>query len=85
MRNRFLPVGDCVDSVAALCFDAGVKFFLLVSALALLVTSCTTLSNRRDLYNPSEDAGNYNSLKPARPSTPGNPGEREEPLPPPAQ
>jgi len=82
MRNRFLHLGDCVDSVPGLCFDARVKFLLLFSALALLATSCTTLSNRRDLYNPSEDAGNYNSLKPARPSTPGNPGEREEPLPP---
>ncbi len=48
------------------------KFFLLPGAIALLATSCTTLSNRRDLYNPSEDAGPYNSLPSAHPHIPGN-------------
>ncbi|MGI8432957.1 MAG: hypothetical protein ACR2MW_11800 [Chthoniobacterales bacterium] len=60
------------------------KFFLLGCALALLgTTSCTTLSNRRDLYNPSEDAGPYNTLPPAHPNIPGNnPGPVQGPLPP---
>ena len=46
----------------ALWFDAGVKSLLLLCLLAAFVTSCTTLANRRDLYQPTEDAGPYNSL-----------------------
>ncbi|MBA3833279.1 MAG: hypothetical protein H0X34_15570 [Chthoniobacterales bacterium] len=60
------------------------KFLLLFCALATLATSCTTLSNRRDLYNPSEDAGPYNTLPPAHPIRPEaeNPPALREPLPP---
>jgi hypothetical protein len=50
-----------------------VKFLPLLCALALGTTSCTTLSNRRDLYNPSEDAGPYNTLQPKKA---GNPAAR---------
>jgi hypothetical protein len=50
-----------------------VKFLLLVCALAILASSCTTLSNRRDLYNPSEDTGPYNSLQEAHTKTPTQP------------
>jgi hypothetical protein len=46
----------------------------------LLANSCTTLSNRRDLYNPSEDAGPYHSLEQTKPGnlTRANPVLREE-------
>ncbi|HEY1771224.1 MAG TPA: hypothetical protein VGG02_13315 [Chthoniobacterales bacterium] len=54
------------------------RFFLAGCALLLLATSCTTLSNRRDLYNPSEDAGPYNSLPPAHPNA--SPTPTAEPL-----
>jgi len=47
------------------------KLVLLFCLGALALTSCTTLSNRRDLYNPSEDAGPYNSLHPKTSSPPG--------------
>ncbi|HEY5035738.1 MAG TPA: hypothetical protein VII74_01245 [Chthoniobacterales bacterium] len=47
------------------------KSSLLCLFLAALTTSCTTLSNRRDLYNPSEDAGTYNTLAPAHAHEPG--------------
>lgn len=54
---------------------------LLLCLLAIGVTSCTTLSNRRDLYNPSEDAGPYHTLQPKKSGA--NPAPREEALPPP--
>ncbi len=59
----------------------GVKFFLLLCAVAALATGCTTLANRRDLYNPSEDAGPYHSLPPAHPNQPGanNPSQAAPP------
>ena len=81
-RNRFLWETGCVDMGTRLCFDARVKLLLLFCALAAVATSCTTLANRRDLYNPSEDAGPYNSLKPRSNVATGNPAQREEPLPP---
>jgi len=60
-----------------------VKFLLLLCTLAIGATSCTTLSNRRDLYNPSKDAGPYNSLQPKKTNAAGaTSGPREEPLPP---
>ncbi|MEO8438950.1 MAG: hypothetical protein ABI540_01890 [Spartobacteria bacterium] len=37
--------------------------YLLLCALLLGTASCTTLSNRRDLYNPSENVGFYNVLQ----------------------
>ncbi|MDQ3199787.1 MAG: hypothetical protein M3Q46_11500 [Verrucomicrobiota bacterium] len=55
------------------------KSLLLLCLLAVGVASCTTLSNRRDLYNPSEDVGPYNSLQ--QKQTPPNPAPREELLP----
>ena len=45
--------------------------FLLLCAVVIPLTSCTTLSNRRDLYGPSEDAGPYNSLQPKKANAPG--------------
>ncbi|MEO7725343.1 MAG: hypothetical protein ABIU29_11780 [Chthoniobacterales bacterium] len=47
------------------------KFLFLLCVLTLGLTSCTTLSNRRDLYNPSEDAGPYHASqqKKAAPGT----------------
>ena len=41
----------------------GVKSLLLLCLLAVGATSCTTLANRRDLYNPTEDAGPYHALQ----------------------
>ena len=77
MRNWFLA---WIDSEAPLWFDAGLKSFLLLSLLAACATSCTTLSNRRDLYSPTEDAGPYNSFHPKKSGAtvestarPGNP------------
>jgi len=66
-------------------FDARVKSFLLLCVLGTFATvSCTTLSNRRDLYNPSEDVGPYHSLQQKKANAPtGNAAPREEPLPPP--
>ena len=60
------------------------KSFLLFCVLgAFATTSCTTLSNRRDLYNPSEDAGPYHSLQQKKANAPaGSVAPREEPLPP---
>jgi hypothetical protein len=48
-----------------------VKSLLLLCALAIGATSCTTLSNRRDLYNPSEDARPYNALQQENAGPPG--------------
>ncbi|HEY3663774.1 MAG TPA: hypothetical protein VGL24_11525 [Chthoniobacterales bacterium] len=39
------------------------KSLLLLCLFAIGATSCTTLSNRRDLYNPSDDAGPYNAMQ----------------------
>jgi len=58
-----------------------VKFLLLCCGLGLGVVSCTTLSNRRDLYQPSHDAGPYNSLQQKKSTTPGGNPAREETLP----
>jgi len=56
--------------------------FCLVCCLALSLGACTTLSNRRDLYNPSEDAGPYHSLNQKKPNPPaGTQSSREESLP----
>ena len=56
------------------------RFLLLFYALAMLLTSCTTLSNRRDLYNPSDDAGNYKSFQQQNPAERmrATPAPREE-------
>jgi len=60
-----------------------VKSLLLLCALAIGATSCTTLSNRRDLYNPSEDAGPYNAMQQEKAGPPGpNPALRYGPAPP---
>jgi hypothetical protein len=60
-----------------------VKFFLLLCALAIGATSCTTLSNRRDLYSPSEDAGLYHATQQKEAGPPGaNPALRYGPAPP---
>ncbi|MEO6969280.1 MAG: hypothetical protein ABI217_00090 [Chthoniobacterales bacterium] len=59
------------------------KSLLLLCVLAGFVTSCTTLSNRRDLYNPSEDAGPYNSLQQKKANVPGgSAASLQGPLPP---
>ncbi len=81
---NFLRRRARVDRWARICFHAAVKIFLFGAALALLATSCTTLSNRRDLYNPSEDAGPYQTLPPAHPGgpKPATPNLPEEALPP---
>ena len=63
--------------MGAIWFDAGVKFLPLLCALALGAASCTTLSNRRDLYNPSEDAGPYHTLQPKKMGT--APAQNPEP------
>ncbi|MEO7167853.1 MAG: hypothetical protein ABI016_12570 [Chthoniobacterales bacterium] len=55
---------------------------LLLCALVLSTVSCTTLSNRRDLYNPSEDVGPYYTLQPKNSNVGGAPAPQEEPLPP---
>jgi hypothetical protein len=58
-----------------------VRFQLLLGLFAVVATSCTTLSNRRDLYNPSEDAGPYQTLQPKKtPAGSANSAPREEPL-----
>jgi hypothetical protein len=69
-----------VDTIELIWFDGAVKFFLFLCILATLANSCTTLSNRRDLYNPSEDAGTYNSLqqKNLADRMRANPAPREE-------
>jgi hypothetical protein len=60
----------------------GVKSLLLVCLAALFVISCTTLSNRRDLYQPTEDAGPYNTLNKKNPNpASGNPAQPEALLP----
>jgi len=42
---------------------AGVKVFLLsAGAVALFLTSCTTLENRRDLYSPQPVNGPYTRM-----------------------
>jgi hypothetical protein len=68
LRNRFL---GRVDRPEPIWFDAGVKLLLVLCALALGATSCTTLSNRRDLYNPSEDTGPYNAMQQEKAGPPG--------------
>jgi hypothetical protein len=40
-----------------------VKSLLLLCLLAVGATSCTTLANRRDLYNPSQPAGPYYAVQ----------------------
>lgn len=65
---------------------AMVKLLLVSLLVTLAATSCTTLSNRRDLYNPSEDAGPYHSLQQPHPTpssgaTPAAVQESFEPVP----
>ncbi|MBA3607371.1 MAG: hypothetical protein H0W43_02480 [Chthoniobacterales bacterium] len=57
------------------------KSILLLCMLSLGLTSCPTLSNRRDLYNPSEDAGPYNAMQQKK-AAPGTVPAPEGPLPP---
>jgi len=61
-----------------------VKSLLLLCLLAAGATSCTTLANRRDLYNPSEDAGPYHTLQQKK-SAGSNPAPQPEPPLPPSQ
>lgn len=44
-------------------FPRGVKTSLLLAAAAVIsLTSCTTLENRRDLYNPQKVEGPYTRM-----------------------
>ena len=54
-----------------ICSHAGVKYaFSLFIVAALLLTSCHTLSNRRDLYTPSEADGPWTKKQNGEPYTP---------------
>ena len=51
-----------IDMAASFCSDHAVKTLVLPAALALLCVSCSTLANRRELYQDPGASGPWTDL-----------------------